>query len=142
MKARILLLATLCLIGLAACNRGQVTDVQRDADGGLDVTAQLTESDITDAIADALAIENPLLRDPHVDLQTGQIFITGTHDQRDGTGTISGSITVTLSVQNGAILPEVTQLNIDDIKPSDERIANINARIADRVTRRANRDNR
>jgi hypothetical protein len=102
----------------------------------------LTEADINAAIADALAIANPLLRDPKVDLQPGQIVVTGSHEQRDGTGSVSGSLTITLSVQNGAILAQVTQVNIDGVDASDARIAAINQRIADRVTRRANRENR
>jgi hypothetical protein len=142
MKTRMLLLALFAIVGLAACNRGTVTDVQRDGEGGVDVTVQLSETEINDAIADALAIENPLLRDPKVDLQAGQIYVTGTHNQRDGTGTVSGSLTFTLSVQNGAVLATVTQADIEDISLSDERIADINARIAERVTRRANRENR
>ena len=78
MKTQMLLLSLLCLVGLAACNRGEVTDIQRDPAGGVDVTAQLSETDINDAIADALAVDNPLLRDPNVDLQAGQIVVSGT----------------------------------------------------------------
>ncbi|MEO8610290.1 MAG: LmeA family phospholipid-binding protein [Chloroflexota bacterium] len=142
MKSKMLILALLCIVGLAACNRGEVTDVQRDPSGGLDITAQLTETDISAAIADALAIQNPLLRDPKVDLQPGQIVITGTHDKRDGTGTVSGTMTVTLSVDNGAILPQVTQIDIEGIKPSDEQVTNMNQRIAERVTQRADKQGR
>lgn len=142
MKIRMLLLSLLCVVGLAACNRGEVTDIQRDPAGGVDVTAQISEADISDAIADALAVENPLLRDPSVDLQAGQIVINGTHEKTNGSGTVNGTITVTLSVANGAILAQVTQVNIEDIKLSDERISNINQRISERVTSRADRENR
>ena len=142
MKMRMLILALLCTVGLAACNRGEVTDVQRDPSGGVDITAQLTETDISDAIADALAIENPLLRDPKVDLQPGQIVITGSHDKRDGSGRVSGTMTITLSVDNGAILPQVTQIDIEGIKPSDEAVTTINQRIAERVTKRADKQGR
>ncbi len=141
-KKLLLFLLLIGVVALAACRRAEVTDIQRDPSGGVDVTAELTESDISAAIADALAIDNPLLRDPQVDLQPGQIVITGQHDQRDGTGTVSGSLTVTLSVQNGAILAQVTQADIEGIDLSDARIATINSRIAERVTRRADRENR
>jgi hypothetical protein len=142
LKARMLILALLCLVGLAACNRGEVTDVQRDPSGGVDITAQLSETDISDAIADALAIENPLLRDPKVDLQPGQIVITGSHDKRDGSGRVDGTMTITLSVDNGAILPQVTQIDIEGIKPSDAQVATINERIAERVAKRADKEGR
>jgi hypothetical protein len=142
MKMRMLILGLLCMMGLAACNRGEVIDVQRDPSGGVDITAQLTETDISDAIADALAIENPLLRDPKVDLQPGQIVITGSHDKRDGSGTVNGTMTITLSIDNGAILPQVTQIDIEGIKPSDEAVTTINQRIAERVTKRADKEGR
>jgi len=142
MKTRMLFLALLCLVGLAACRRAEVTDIQQGDSGGVDITAQLTEADLNDAIADALAIENPLLRDPNVDLQPGQIVITGTHDKRDGSGSVSGTMTITLSVENGAILTQVTAINVDGIKPSDARVETINQRIAERVAQRANRENR
>lgn len=142
MKAQMLLLSLLCVIGLAACRRAEVTDIQRDPGGGVDVTAQLSETDINDAIADALAVDNPLLRDPNVDLQAGQIVINGTREKADGSGTVSGTMTITLSVENGAILTQVTAINIEGIRPSDERISNINQRISERVTRRADRENR
>jgi hypothetical protein len=142
MKAQMLLLTLLCLTGLAACDRGAVNNIQRDPAGGVDVTAQISEADVNDAIADALAVENPLLRDPSVDLQAGQIVINGTHEKEDGSGTVSGTMTVTLSVENGVILTQVTQINIEGIKPSDERIRNINQRISERVTSRADSENR
>ena len=47
-----------------------------------------------------------------------------------------------LSVQDGAILPQVTQINIEGIKPSDEQVTAINQRIAERVTRRADKEGR
>ncbi|MEO8612054.1 MAG: hypothetical protein ABI690_29425 [Chloroflexota bacterium] len=42
MKSKMLILGLLCAVGLAACNRGEVTDVQRDPSGGLDNTTQLS----------------------------------------------------------------------------------------------------
>jgi len=40
MKIRVLIMCLL-VAGLAACNRGNVSDVQRDANGGLDATVSL-----------------------------------------------------------------------------------------------------
>src|SRR3990172_5965871 len=87
MKLRMLcvLLATLAL---AACNRGTV-EVQGNGDGTATVTVTVTEAEIDAAIADALDVSNPLLRDPVVDLQPGQIVVSGEHDRRDGGGGVS-----------------------------------------------------
>jgi hypothetical protein len=143
MKNRILLLALVGVLVLAGCRRAEITNIQRDAAGGVDVTAKLTEAEMNDAIADALAVSNPLLREPKVDLQPGQIVINGKHDKRDGSGTVSGSLTMTLSIQNGALLAQVTQASIDGVDiTSDPRVAELNQRIAERVTRRADRENR
>ena len=92
-------------------------------------------------MADALNVSNPLLRDPKVDLQPGQIVINGEHDRRDGGGRVSGSVTMTLSVQNGALLAQITAADIEGLDMSDARIAEFNQRMAERMTARAGRDN-
>ena len=136
-----IVLFTLVILALAACNRGKI-EVERKAGGGATVTVTVSESEINDVITEALAVENPLLRDPHVDLQAGKIVVTGEHDQRDGSGRVSGNFTMTLSVQDGALLAQITDVQIQGIDLSDERIANINARMAQRLTERAGRENR
>lgn len=143
MKTRILVLFGVLMLALAGCNRGTVEDVQRDPNGGADVTYKLTQSDINTAITDALsARSNPLLRNPTVDLQPGQIVINGEHERRDGTGTVSGSITMTLTVQNGTLLAQISQANIEGWDATDPRIAEFNQRLTDDFSRRANRDNK
>lgn len=142
MKLRIVILMSVLLMILAACNRGEVTDVQRNPEGGIDVTVKLTETEVNDAIVDALnSAANPLLRDPSVDLQAGQIVINGQHERRDGGGTVSGSLIVTVTVENGALLAQVTQANVEGWDAGDERIQQFNQRLAENFSRRANRDN-
>jgi LmeA-like phospholipid-binding len=129
------------LLGLAACNRADVS-VQRNASGGATITVTVSESEINTAIADALATSNPLLRDPQIDLQPGKIVVTGEHDQRDGSGRVSGSLTLSLSVQDGALLATVTDAQIQGLDLSDASIAEFNSRLAERLTTRAGRENR
>jgi hypothetical protein len=123
---------------LVACRRGEVS-VERNPSGGVDVSVVLAEADVNGVIADALAGGNPLLRDPHVDLQSGSIYVTGEHDRRDGNGRVSGSFRVTVTVQDGAILPQVTEVNIEGIGATDERIAQLNQQLAQGFLSRANR---
>jgi hypothetical protein len=142
MRIRILLFCVLVL-GLAACNRGTVSDVQRDPNGGVDATVTLTEQEVNDAVVEALSKQgNPLLRNPKIDLQPGQLVINGEHDRRDGKGTISGSVTVTITVQDGSLLAQVTKADIEGWDANDPRIAEFNQRLADAFNRRANRDNK
>lgn len=139
MKLRLIVLV-LIVLALAACRRGAI-GVQLNGDGTATVTVTVSEADVNAAIADALNVDNPLLRDPSVDLQPGQIVISGEHDRRDGGGRISGSLTMTLTVQDGALLAQIVAADIEGIDMSDARIAEFNQRMAERMTTRAGRDN-
>ncbi len=137
----------LAAVFLAGCGRAEITDVERNPDGGVDITAELSESDVNAAIQSALAANtNPLLRNPRVDLQAGQVIVYGEHVAQ-GAGdlagtTVSGSITFTPSVQNGALALTVTDMQLEGIDSSDERVTAFNARLATALTNRANRENR
>ncbi len=143
MRRLILALSALLVLLLAGCNRGEVVDVQRGADGGADVTYKLTQTEINDAITDALSTApNPLLRNPSVDLQPAKIVISGEHERRDGKGTVSGTLTMTLTVSDGTLLAQITQADVEGWDATDERIAAFNQRLADNFSKRANRDNK
>lgn len=138
-----LLIALLVALALTACRRGELTNIERNPEGGVTVTARLTEADVNAAVTEALAqAENPLLRNPQIDLQNGVIVVSGEHERRNGGGTVSGSINVTLTVQNGAILAQVSNLNIEGLDVADERLTTFNQRLANGFTARANRENR
>ena len=141
MKIRVLMLC-MVVLGLAACNRGNINDVQRDPNGGVDITVSLTEQEVNDAVVEALSKQgNPLLRNPKVDLQPGQLVINGEHERRDGQGTVSGNIIITIAVQDATILPQISKANVEGWDASDSRIAEFNQRLTDVFNRRANRDN-
>lgn len=134
------LLVFLCIIPLAACNRS--VDVQRNDDGTADITVTLTESDINSAIEAALNEgDDPLLRDPEVDLQPGRIVVSGEHDRRDGGGRVSGSITLSVTVVNGSLNVEATAIDIEGFDAGDEALQEFNERLASRLGARAGRDN-
>jgi hypothetical protein len=142
MKMRVLILCMMVL-GLAACNRANVSDVQRDANGGVDATVTLTEQEVNDTVAEALSKQgNPLLRNPKIDLQPGQLVISGEHERRDGQGTVSGTVTISITLQNGSLLPQITKADIEGWDASDPRIAEFNQKLTDAFNRRANRDNK
>ena len=138
-----MLMFCMLVLGLAACNRGNVSDVQRDPNGGVDATVSLTEQEVNDTVVEALSKQgNPLLRNPKIDLQPGQLVINGEHERRDGKGTVSGSVTVTITVQNGSLVAQVTKADIEGYDASDSRITEFNQKLADAFNRRANRDNK
>ncbi|MEZ4669367.1 MAG: hypothetical protein R3E39_15790 [Anaerolineae bacterium] len=143
MKIRILLLIIAMMTGLAACNRGNVTDIERGAEGGVDVTVKLTEQEVNDSITNAFTVgANPLLRNPVVELQSGKIVVNGEHDRLNGSGRVSGSITITVTIQNGTILAQISQADIEGFDLNDARVAEFNQRLQADFTRRANRDNK
>lgn len=136
-----LILILIAIFTLAACNRDNVT-VRPEGDGSTTVTVTLSEAEFNTVIAAALAnTANPLLRDPSVDFQNGQVVISGEHDRRDGNGRVSGTLTMQVQVVNGAIDAQITAVNIEGLDMSDERIAELNQRLAERLAERAQRDN-
>lgn len=140
MKHFAVLLIALLALPLAACDRGNVS-IERNGNG-VNVTMSLTEAEVNAAVAAALAEGgNPLLRDPQVDLQAGQIVVSGTHERRDGGGPVSGTITISIGAANGALTAQVTSANIEGWDANDARIAQFNERLAQGLGRLAERSN-
>lgn len=112
---------------LTACN----FSAERSPSGGLDVTVSVSESDVNTAIRRALdASADPLLRDPSVDLQNGQIVVSGEHDRRDGSGRVSGTVTLTAGVANGALTLQASSLAIEGFEATDSRLTEFNQTLA------------
>jgi hypothetical protein len=121
----------LCAVALAGCGRGVLT---LDRDAGT-VTVALSESDINDAIAAALAAQsNPLMRDPSVDLQAGTIVISGQHVRRNGSGeTVSGSVSLVPTVENNRLSIAVSAVNLEGVLVGDEAVQDLANRVAERI---------
>lgn len=131
----------LLVIPLAACDRA--ISVERNPDGSTDITVTLTESDINSVIQQALNEGgNPLLRDPEVDLQNGQIVVSGEHDRQDGGGRVSGTMTLVMSVSDGRLSVRATAINIEGLDANDQTLQEFNDRLAEAMGQRASRDNR
>lgn len=140
MKLRILLVLIAALT-LAGCRRGTI-QIQPNGADGASVTVTWTEADVNAAVQDALtASGNPLLRNPKVDLQNGQIAVTGERDRVNG-GTVQGSFTLTLTAQNGTILPQISAVNVDGVTVNDQTVTALNDRLRDAFNRRANQTRR
>jgi len=137
---RFILLALLLML-LAACGRANI-NIQPAADGTALITVGIPEAEINTIIAAALAnSDNPLLREPSVDLQNGQMVISGEHDRRDGSGRVAGTVTLRVAVNNGVIEAEIINVNIEGVDVSDERIANFNQRLSENLGSRALQNN-
>lgn len=131
-----LLASIIALLALTGCRA--TIDVDRAAGT---VTVSVTEADINEAISEALAeTENPLLREPSVDLQDGVLVVNGQHQRRDDSGEIvSGSITLSFSTRQGRLQVEVVSVVLDDLPSDDPRLLEFVSRFADRLNRRLTR---
>lgn len=128
---------------LAACGAGRVEIVRERGSDLFNVTAELNEDDVAQLVEEALqAGGNPLLRNPVVDLQNGQIEVTGQHTRRDGGGEVNGRILLIPSVQNGSLMLAATEINIQGVDVSDERVAQLNENLAERISRWADQRTR
>ncbi len=136
-----LLLVLLLPLTLAACNRDNV-DVQRNGDGTATITVTVQESEVNTMIVTALErADDPLLRNPSVDLQDGRIVVSGDYERQDGGGTVSGTMTLTATVVNGSLQIQVTDVTIQDFSMDDARIAEFNQNLAEAMAGRARQDN-
>jgi hypothetical protein len=130
------------MVGLVGCDRANVADVERNPNGGLDISVAVNEQEVNEIVQRALDQGgNPLLRNPVVDLQAGQMVISGEHESRELNRTVSGSLTVTATSSNNTLQVQVTQVNIEGFDMSDARIAELNQRLSANFTDRLNREN-
>lgn len=136
MKTVIALLGMLVL--LAGCNMGNVS-LQRDASGNVEGSVTLTEAEINTAVQTVLA-NNPGLRlqNATTDLQNGQIVVSGDYTKADGS-TGQGSFTMTMVAQDGALLAQISSLNIEGWSADDPVIRQINEQMTQDFQRRAMR---
>lgn len=116
---------------LVGCRRGDIS-IDREA-GTVNVT--LSESDVNAAIEAALAAaDNPLLRNPSVDLRDGAIVVSGEHLRRDGSGqTVSGSVTVSPAVADNQLSISVTAVDIEGVALDDAQAQEFATRVAERI---------
>lgn len=130
----LLVLMAVSAFALVGCRRGDLS-IDREA-GTINVT--LSESDVNAAIEAALAAlaaaENPLLRNPSVDLREGTLVVSGEHLRRDGSGqTVSGTVTFTPVVANNQLSISVTAVDIEGVALNDTQAQAFADRVAERI---------
>ncbi|MEZ4593650.1 MAG: hypothetical protein R3D55_21270 [Chloroflexota bacterium] len=139
-QIKVMVLLVMGSLLLAACGAGRVEIVRERGSDVFNINVELNEDDVAQLVEEALATSgNPLLRNPVVDLQEGQIEVTGEHERRDGGGVVNGRIRLTPSVQNGILLLTATEISIEGVDVSDARIAQFNENLAERISGRADR---
>ena len=141
MITRIVVLVLLAM-GLVACNRDNFS-AQRNPDGGIDITVTVTEAEINTALSTALTQSgNSAVRNPSIDLQAGQIVISGEVERQNNAGEyVDANFTVHVAVVDGQLSADVTYANVEGWSADDARLDEINQRIEQALQGRAVRDN-
>ena len=141
MIKRITLLVLLAM-GLVACNRDSL-NVQGNPNGGIDITVTATESEVNTTLSQALTQSgSAAFRNPSIDLQAGQIAITGEVERQNNSGDyVNANILVSVSVVDGLLDANVTSANVEGWAADDARLVEINQRVEQALQGRALRDN-
>jgi hypothetical protein len=131
----------LIALTLVACNRENFS-AERNPDGGVDIRVTSTEAEVNTLLQNALANGEGKIRNAAIDLQAGQLVISGDVERENGTGEfVPASFTIALSVLDGGLSGQVLQANVADWAANDSRIMIINQNIEQALQGRALRDN-
>ena len=115
---------------VAAACRG--IGVSLDGEGNVNVSVDLTEADVNSVVQRAMANNpNSPIDVQNVDLMNGIIRATGTYTRPADNQVVNGTIDMTASVQNGGILIQISAVNVEGWSLDDQRITNLNARLAE-----------
>jgi hypothetical protein len=140
MMKKLVFLLLLVLPLIAACGG---IGIRQNPEGGVDIDISLTEAQVNDLLGQAITAAQEEGRDLRarnvtIDLQAGQIVISGEFEVQEGSGNyVPGTITVSVGMVDGQANVEVTSVNIQGIEARDERIARINERIEQALNARA-----
>ena len=141
MFTRIVLLLV-AMVGFAACSRIDIT-AERNPNGSIDVTVTVSETEVNLMLSEALAeSENTEVRNAIIDLQPGQITISGDVLEDNGSGNfVSATFTARLSVVNERLSAEITNADFAGWSANSAVLADINREIEQALQGRAMRDN-
>jgi hypothetical protein len=118
-------------IVLSACS----IDVARNDDGSLTVTSSMTEASLSAEMGHAL----DQLQNVSVDLQDGTMIFSADRPRPDGSQIDHVQFRVDLGSNNGQLTATISEFMVNGQPGSDERVAQWNERIAERLERQAER---
>ena len=133
---RVILTAVAAVLALvaAACS----VEVERNADGSLQIATAITEASIETEIRAAIA--DPLVRDFQVDLKDGYVLVSAQRDEVLGDETVTVSFRLDLSVSDGHLGAVISDAEVDD-EPVPSKIVDVwNERLATQLERAGKRN--
>jgi hypothetical protein len=127
MKLRLIIFSFMMVV-LSACAG---ISIERNADGSTSLNIGFTESEVNSFVQSALANNpNVPLRNTSVDLQNGLMVISGQYDRPNNGGTSNGTITLTMTVANGALQAQATNINVDGLTLDPTALQQFNNQLA------------
>jgi hypothetical protein len=129
MKSPIVMVFFMLVLAALACNAGADVNVSVD-DQYSYLTVSLTEQQVQDVLAGALANAGRVrVENPHVDLQAGQIVVSGEAIGQDGRR-YPGNMTLQAGAANGALQISIVAVNFNGFTADPDTINRWNADIA------------
>ena len=130
----------LAMVGLAmmallvsACS----VDIDRNTNGSLLVAARMSAESLQDEIT--AAIRDPLVEDLNVELRDSYILVSGDRRRTTGDEVDALSFRVDLSLEDGRLAVVVSDGEINNRPANERRVALLNKRLANNLTRAAQR---
>lgn len=127
-------LVLMMVLWTTACN----VNIDRNADGSLNVEANLTEETIQSELKAAIA--DPLIEGFSADLRDGYILVSAQRRRLSGDKTDSLSFRLDLGVNDGRLTAAISEAQINGIPIEEERLKLWNERIANRLARAGQRN--
>ncbi|MCD6287224.1 MAG: hypothetical protein J7M39_15050 [Anaerolineae bacterium] len=125
-------LATIALL-MSSCS----VDIDRNRDGSLSVTGRMSAESLQDEIT--AAIKDPLVEELSVELRDSYILVSGDRRRTTGDEIDALHFRLDLGVEDGRLAVAVSDAEIYN-RPTDEgRVALLNKRLANNLTRAAQR---
>ena len=127
-------LVLMMVLWTTACN----VNIDRNADGSLNVEANLTEETIQSELKAAIA--DPLIEDFSADLRDSYILVSAQRRRLSGDKTDSLGFRLDLGVNNGHLTAAISEAQINGMTIEEERLKLWNERIANRLARAGQRN--
>lgn len=125
------------LVAVLGLTSACTIEISRNDDGSLSVESVMTEVSLQSEMEAAL--EDGQVEDVSVDLSTGHIYVTAERHRAQGGGFDELSFRVELGVSGGQLTATIYDAKLNGVPFNDSRLATWNGRIADRLTRAAQR---
>ena len=129
-----LALAGMLAVSTSACS----IDVDRNADGSLQVSTTISETSLASEIEAGIA--NPAIENVDVDLQDGFVDVSATRARPGGGGSDTMTFRVDLGVSDGRLDVVVSEVEVAGHPVDEAVVGNWNATLSNKLERAARRN--